>query len=47
MLECTEYIKLGLKNIIGKCEQIILKSIILPIFIDYNGLKKSYFVNRF
>jgi hypothetical protein len=47
MLECIESIKLGLKNIIGKCEQIILKSVILLKFIDYNGLKKSYFVNRF
>jgi len=41
MLECTESIKLGLKNIIGKCEQIILKSVILLIFVDYNALKKN------
>jgi hypothetical protein len=46
MLECIESIKLGFRNIIDKCEQIILKSVILLIFIDYNKKKKSYFVNR-
>jgi hypothetical protein len=43
ILECVESIKLGLKKIRGKCEQIMLKSVILLTFIDYNGLKNVLF----
>jgi hypothetical protein len=46
MLECIESMKLGLKNVIGKREQIILKRVILLIFIDYNGLKNVLFCKQ-
>lgn len=46
MFACIESIKLGLKTIIGKCEQLNLKSVILLISIDYNGLKNVLFCEQ-